>query len=80
MSWYQSNEAMRVFMEIRKMKGRTHVHIQRDATTGKWHKRFCPDPILWLYAARSSRMQQPANYGEIRQRVVSPVPLPDLRK
>lgn len=65
------------------MKGRpavNNIHKQRDATTGKWVERVFPDPILWLHAARANRYLLPKNYGEIRQRVVSPVPLPDLRK
>lgn len=81
MNWYQSNDAKRVFADLRKAKGRTGtIYRQVDVTTGKLVDNFAPDPILILYVARAGRMNRPSHYGEIRQRVVSPVALPDMRK
>lgn len=80
MNWYQSNDAKRVFADLRKAKGRTGVvHKQIDVTTGRIVTNVAEDPILALAVARSWRWKRPAHYGEIRQRVVSPVAIPDIK-
>ena len=80
MNWHQSNDAKRVFADLRKAKGRTGiVHKQIDVTTGHMMTTVAEDPILTLAVARSLRWKRPAHYGEIRQRVVSPVALPDIK-
>lgn len=81
MNWYQSSDANRVFADLRKAKGRTGVvHKQIDVTTGRIVTNVAEDPILDLAVARSWHWKRPAHYGEIRQRVVSPVALPDMQK
>lgn len=65
------------------MKGRPAVRTfyrRFNTNTKGWSEGVTDDPILKLRAARENRMLRPAKYGEIRQKVVSPVPLPDLRK
>jgi hypothetical protein len=79
-NWYQSAEARAVHRDLRRMKGRTGVvHDQYDATTKSMRRTISRDPIYDLYVARANRYLSPTRYGEIRQRVVSPVTLPDLR-
>lgn len=80
MNWYQSNDAKRVFADLRKAKGRTGViYHQVDVTTGLIMVNVAEDPILDLAVARSWWRKFPSRYGEIRQRVVSPVSLPDIK-
>lgn len=68
---------------IRRAKHRPEFrsrHDQFDVTAGRIVNMGCrPDPMLDLYVARTTRRNSPFNaqrYGEIRQRVVSPVFLP----
>ncbi|MDQ8050714.1 hypothetical protein [Luteibacter sp.] len=68
---------------IRRAKHRPEFRAridQFDVTAGRIVNMGCrPDPMLDLYAARANRNRDAYNaqrYGEIRQRVVSPVWLP----
>jgi hypothetical protein len=83
MNWYQSNDAKRMFAELRKAKGRPAVRTvyqQFDASKGHTVEMLVPDPILQLKVARERWRSRPFHYGAVRQRVVSPVALPDMRK
>ena len=80
-NWYQSAEARAVHREMRRMKGRpasNACYVRYE--NGRKIVSFCEDPIDMLRFSREFRHRFPARYGEIRQRVVSPVPLPDLRE
>lgn len=82
MNWYQSSDANRVFADLRMAKGRPAVrtvYYQFDASKGHMVEMITLDPILRLKVARAFWRFRPAYYGEIRQRVVSPVALPDIK-
>jgi hypothetical protein len=79
-NWYQSSDARAVHRELRRMKGRSGLVYVRYDERGKRIVSFCEDPITTLRLLRELHHRFPARYGEIRQRVVSQVNLPDLRK
>lgn len=78
-NWYQSMDGRAVQRALRRQLGRSGTtYEQYDATARRMRNvGVCRDPIYDLYVARLARYLHPAHYGEVRQRVVSPVALPD---
>lgn len=65
---------------------RLTLQVRRDRDRYPQRETVSPDPILDLYVARDNARYKPCDpftqqrYGEIRQRVVSPVFLPGASK